>query len=57
MMRPSTFVPTGTEIALPVFATLKPRRKPFRGAHRDRAHDTVAELLLHLERQVAVVAA
>ena len=27
----------------------------FRGAHRDRAHDTVAELLLHLERQVAVL--
>ena len=28
MMRPSIFVPTGTEIALPVFATVKPRRKP-----------------------------
>jgi peptide chain release factor 1 len=27
----------------------------FRRAHRDRAHDTVAELLLHLERQVAVL--
>src|SRR6187551_1603545 len=28
MMRPSTLGPTGTEMALPVFATVKPRRKP-----------------------------
>src|SRR5690606_3478312 len=26
----------------------------FRGAHRDRAHDAVAELLLHFERQVGI---
>ena len=57
MMRPSVFGPTGTEIGLPVFATLKPRRRPSRRAHRDRAHDAVAELLLHLEREVAVLRA
>ncbi len=55
MMRPSTFVPTGTEMALPVFATRQAAAQAFRRAHRDRAHDAVAELLLHLERQVAVL--
>ncbi len=28
MIRPSVFGPTGTEIALPVFVTSRPRRSP-----------------------------
>jgi hypothetical protein len=41
MMRPSVPWPTGTWIGAPVELT----------AHRDGAHHTVAQLLLHFERQ------
>jgi hypothetical protein len=39
---------------LPVPLTVRPRASP-RRAHRDRAHDAVAQLLLHFERQIHVI--
>ena len=55
MMRPSVSVPTGTMIGSPVLTTCMPRRRPSERAERDRAHDAVAELLLHFERQPDLV--
>ena len=55
MMRPSVPLPTGTEIGLPVALTFRPRLQAFGHAHGDRAHDAVAELLLHFERQLDVL--
>ncbi len=55
MIRPSVFGPTGTEIGLPVFVDVEAATQPLGCAHRDRAHDAVAELLLHLEREVTVL--
>ena len=55
MMRPSVALPTGTLIGLPVASTASPRLQTFRGAHGDRAHHAVAQLLLHFEREVHVL--
>ena len=55
MMRPSVPVPTGTEIGLPVASTARPRFRPSDAPMRDRAHDAVAELLLHFEREIDVL--
>jgi hypothetical protein len=53
MMRPSVSLPTGTEIGAPAgVADVEAATHAFGGTHRDRAHDAVAELLLHFERQV-----
>ena len=51
MMRPRVALPTGTEIGAPVDTTGQTALQTFRCTHRDRAHDTVAELLLHFERE------
>ncbi len=51
MMRPSVPGPTGTVMPAPVFFAFMPRRRPSDESHRDRAHDAVAELLLHLESE------
>ena len=55
MIRPSVFSPTGTMIGAPVLTTFMPRRRPSEAPERDRAHDAVAQLLLHLERQPDLV--
>ena len=55
MMRPSVPAPTGTVIGLPVPCTVEAAAQALGRAHRDGAHDAVAELLLHLERQLHVV--
>ncbi len=52
MMRPSVPTPTGTVIGAPVFFTASPRFRPSEEPIAMRAHDAVAELLLHLEREV-----
>ena len=49
--RPSVAGPTGTEIGAPVLRHLHAAAQAVGGAHRDRAHDAVAELLLDLERE------
>ena len=51
MMRPSVAVPTGTEIGAPVLLHLHAAAQAVGRAERDGAHDAVAELLLHFERQ------
>ena len=55
MMRPSVPAPTGTHDALAGARDGEAAAQSFRGAHGDRAHDAVAELLLHLESQVHVI--
>ena len=55
MMRPSVAGPTGTLIGAPVFDDLHAAAQAVGRAERDRAHDAVAELLLHFERQVAML--
>jgi len=50
-MRPSVARPTGTEIGLPVFGDRQAAAQAVGRAERNRAHDAVAELLLHFERQ------
>ena len=52
MMRPSVALPTGTEIGSPVARDRQAAPQAVGGAQRDRAHDAVAELLLHFEREV-----
>ena len=55
MMRPSVSVPTGTMIGAFVFTTMHAAAQAVGAAERDRAHDAVAQLLLHLERQPDLV--
>ena len=55
MMRPSVPAPTGTLMPLPVFVTARPRRRPSEGPMAIAANDAVAQLLLHLERQVDII--
>ena len=50
MMRPSVLPPTGTMIGALVLTTFMPAAQAVGAAERDRAHDAVAQLLLHLER-------
>ena len=47
-------MPTGTVIGAPVDLHGEAALQALGGAHRDGAHDAVAELLLHLEREVHV---
>ena len=54
-MRPSVALPTGTLIGLPVAFHREAALQAFRGAHGDGAHDAVAELLLHFEREIHVL--
>ena len=51
MTRPSTPAPTGTEMPAPVLRTFHAALQAVGRAHGDRAHHTVAELLLDLERE------
>ena len=53
MMRPSVALPTGTVIAVAGVVGDQAALQAVGGAHRDRAHDAVAELLLHFERDRA----
>ena len=55
MMRPSVPAPTGTVIPLPVPVHGEAAAQTLGRAHRDGAHDAVAELLLHFEGQIHVV--
>ena len=55
MMRPSVLPPTGTMIGVAGVDDLHAAAQTVGAAERDRAHDAVAELLLHLERQTDVV--
>ena len=55
MMRPRVPAPTGTEIALAGARHVEPAAQAFGRAHRDGAHDAVAQLLLHLEGQVHII--
>ena len=54
-MRPSVAAPTGTEIGLPVDSTGEAALQAFGGAHGNRAHHAVAELLLHFQGQFDVL--
>ncbi len=54
-MRPSIFGADGHRDRLAGVRDREAAAQTFGRAHRDRPHDTVAELLLHLERQVAVL--
>ena len=51
MMRPSVALPTGTVIAVAGVADHHAAAQAVGRAERDGAHDAVAELLLHFERQ------
>ena len=53
MMRPSVLGPTGHRNRLAGVGDADAAVQAFGGAHGDRAHDAVAELLLHLEGQIA----
>ena len=55
MMRPRVPVPTGTADALAGAADGEAAAQAFGGTHGDGAHDAVAQLLLHFERQVDVI--
>ena len=57
MMRPSVAWPTGTVIGRARGFDRQAALQAFGGAHGDRAHDAVAELLLHFEREIDVLRA
>ena len=50
MMRPSVALPTGTLMPSPVLLAIEVAAQAVGRTERDRAHDAVAELLLHFER-------
>jgi len=53
---PRVPLPTGTDIGAPVACTVRPRLSPSEGPiWAMGAHHAVAQLLLHLERQVHVL--
>ena len=52
MMRPSVAVPTGTLMPLAGVLHGEAAAQAVGGTHGDGAHDAVAELLLHFERQI-----
>jgi hypothetical protein len=51
MMRPNVPVPTGTEIGAPVFFHLHTTTQAVGRSQGNRAHDTIAELLLYFKGQ------
>ncbi len=56
-MRPSVASPTGTVIGAPVSIDLETAGEPVGRVHRDRAHAVVAEVLLHLAHEHALLGA
>ncbi len=53
MIRPSTSRPTGIWMGAPVFSTAIPRTRPVGGVHGDAADVALAQVLSHLDDQVA----